>query len=81
VEDDVPLPCPWCAGTTIWLQNTDERRTRAHPARLVYYACVACKCYGPDMPTPREALAAWNTRRYDPGRDLVAASRRSKLLP
>ena len=59
--------CPYCGGTTIIVQNeTRKNNTAKNVNRLVYFACMRCKSYGPDMPTVEEAAAAWNKRYSAP---------------
>ena len=55
-------PCPLCGGNDVKL---------IQPPHQNYIECLECEATGPNLPTAKEAIAAWNRR--DPHADLVAA--------
>ena len=54
------LACPFCGSNKIILQNTGYKQLQG--TRLIYFACLECKCYGPDRITILDAVKAWNKR-------------------
>ena len=58
-------PCPFCGGEA-HIDGTSWRPTDG--AEVAWVTCKRCDAYGPTLPL-KEAIAAWNRRAPEPGKD------------
>ena len=64
-----PKPCPFCTCVDVLIGHTQSCCTSTKLGQQYFAYCITCSAQGPWSGTPNGALASWNVRFEDGGRD------------